>query len=66
MDFFKKLKGSPIRTLYDWQNTRWPWAIMAVTMIGLVLVALCFHGMASYGSLLNSVSISDMGILLWR
>lgn len=39
MDFFKKLKGSPLRTLYDWQNTRWPWAIMAVTMIGLVLVA---------------------------
>lgn len=39
MDFFKKLKGSPLRTLYDWQNTRWPWAIMTVTMIGLVLVA---------------------------
>ncbi|WP_462373602.1 protein-disulfide oxidoreductase DsbI [Turicimonas muris] len=41
MQFFSNLKADPVNTLYEWQNTRWPWAIMAVAMAGLVLIA---HG----------------------
>ncbi len=39
MQFFSNLRSDPINTLNDWQNTRWPWGIMAATMILLVLVA---------------------------
>jgi disulfide bond formation protein DsbB len=39
MQFFSNLRADPVRTLADWQDTRTPWAIMAVVMIGLVLIA---------------------------
>lgn len=39
MSFFSDLRRQPIQTLSNWQNTRWPWGIMAVTMIALVLIA---------------------------
>ena len=37
--FFKGLKTAPLDTLYDWQNGRWPWGIIAFAMIMLVLLA---------------------------
>lgn len=37
--FFSGLKTAPIDTLYDWQNGRWPWGIIAFAMIMLVLLA---------------------------
>ena len=39
MQFFSNLAKSPVETLDTWQKTRYPWAIMAATMAGLVLVA---------------------------
>lgn len=37
--FFSSLARNPIDTLADWQDTRTPWAIIAVAMIALVLIA---------------------------
>ncbi len=34
-----RLREAPLTTLSKWQNTRTPWAIIAVTMISMVLVA---------------------------
>lgn len=39
MAFFRNLASKPMQTLYDWQNSRYPWAIMAVAMVALVLIA---------------------------
>lgn len=39
MSFFSDLRKQPIKTLSNWQNTRWPWGIMALTMVALVLIA---------------------------
>lgn len=39
MNFFSYLRRDPVNCLADWQNTRWPWGIMTVAMIGLVLIA---------------------------
>ncbi|MDU5054091.1 MAG: hypothetical protein E6234_04490 [Sutterella wadsworthensis] len=37
--FFKNLAHDPLNTLADWQDTRWPWGIIAAAMIAMVLVA---------------------------
>ncbi len=37
--FFFGLKTDPIKTLGDWQDTRWPWGIIAFAMIAMVLLA---------------------------
>lgn len=37
--FFSGLKTDPINTLADWQDSRWPWGIIAFAMIAMVLLA---------------------------
>ena len=39
MSFFKNLGRDPLNTLADWQNTRYPWGIIAFAMIAMVLLA---------------------------
>ena len=37
--FFSGLKTDPVNTLADWQDSRWPWGIIAFAMIAMVLLA---------------------------
>lgn len=37
--FFNGLKSSPVNTLADWQDSRWPWGIIAFAMVAMVLLA---------------------------
>ena len=39
MKFFKGLKTNPAGTLADWQDSRWPWGIIAFAMVAMVLLA---------------------------
>ncbi|MDR2173181.1 MAG: protein-disulfide oxidoreductase DsbI [Burkholderiales bacterium] len=51
MDFkktWKALRTSPIDTLFEWQNQRFLWVLMAVAMGGLVLVAHSFFQIYLY------------------
>jgi len=47
-NMWKALKTSPVDTLYAWQNQRFLWAVMAVAMGGLVLIAHSFFQMYLY------------------
>ena len=37
--FMKGLGSDPVRTLADWQDSRWPWGIIAFAMVAMVLLA---------------------------
>ena len=37
--FMKGLRSDPVRTLADWQDSRWPWGIIAFAMVAMVLLA---------------------------
>ena len=37
--FFSGLASDPVRTLADWQDSRWPWGIIAFAMVAMVLLA---------------------------
>ena len=37
--FMKGLAADPVRTLADWQDSRWPWGIIAFAMVAMVLLA---------------------------
>lgn len=37
--FLKGLGSDPVRTLADWQDSRWPWGIIAFAMVAMVLLA---------------------------
>ena len=37
--FMKGLAVDPVRTLADWQDSRWPWGIIAFAMVAMVLLA---------------------------
>lgn len=39
MKFFKGLTTNPAGTLADWQDSRWPWGIIAFAMVAMVLLA---------------------------
>lgn len=39
MTFLSNLCSHPLQTLSRWQNTRWPWGIIAAAMILMVLIA---------------------------
>lgn len=38
-NFFCGLKSDPLNTLADWQDSRWPWGIIAFAMVAMVLLA---------------------------
>ena len=37
--FINGLASDPVRTLADWQDSRWPWGIIAFAMVAMVLLA---------------------------
>lgn len=37
--FFSGLKNEPLQTLNAWQDSRWPWGIIACAMVVMVLIA---------------------------
>lgn len=39
MKFINGLRTNPVRTLADWQDSRWPWGIIAFAMVAMVLLA---------------------------